>query len=87
MESSYEQLLTRVAAVSVVTHHLKVYPSYLLSPLGTIFIRGGQTIADVVVIGVTWKATYEARSEGSMSSLMTVMFRNGTFSVTRIASC
>ncbi|KAM5539139.1 hypothetical protein V8D89_007196 [Ganoderma adspersum] len=42
------------------------------------FIRGGQIIADVVVIGVTWKATYAARREGSVSSLMKVMFKNGT---------
>nr|VWO95765.1 Homeobox domain-containing protein [Ganoderma boninense] len=46
--------------------------------LGTLFIRGGQIIADAVVIGVTWKATYHARSEGSMSFLTRVMFRNGT---------
>ncbi|KAM5539499.1 hypothetical protein V8D89_006951 [Ganoderma adspersum] len=60
---------------------------YLLSPevlpfsfalLGTIFIRGGQTIADIVLIGVTWKATYEDRREGSMTSLMRIMFKNGT---------
>ncbi|KAM5539500.1 hypothetical protein V8D89_006952 [Ganoderma adspersum] len=42
------------------------------------FIRGGQIIADMVVIGVTWKAAYEARREGSMSSLMRVLFTNGT---------
>ncbi|PIL22801.1 hypothetical protein GSI_15496 [Ganoderma sinense ZZ0214-1] len=45
---------------------------------GTLFIRGGQIVADAVVIGVTWKATYHARSEGSMSFLTRVMFRNGT---------
>ena len=31
-----------------------------------------------MVIGVTWKATYHARKEGSMSRLLTVMFTNGT---------
>ncbi|PIL22794.1 hypothetical protein GSI_15489 [Ganoderma sinense ZZ0214-1] len=45
---------------------------------GTGFIRGGQILADMVVIGVTWKTTYEAHKEGSMSSLMRVMFTNGT---------
>ncbi|KAM5539505.1 hypothetical protein V8D89_006957 [Ganoderma adspersum] len=45
--------------------------------LSTIFIRGGQVIADVVVIGVTWKATHYARNEGSMCFLTKVMFRNG----------
>ncbi|KAM5539508.1 hypothetical protein V8D89_006960 [Ganoderma adspersum] len=45
---------------------------------GTIFIRSGQSIADIVVIGVTWKATYHARREGSMSRLLTIMFTNGS---------
>ncbi|KAM5539138.1 hypothetical protein V8D89_007195 [Ganoderma adspersum] len=45
---------------------------------GTGFVRGGLAIANVVVIGVTWKVAYEARKEGSMSSLMRVLFMNGT---------
>ncbi|TBU41593.1 hypothetical protein BD309DRAFT_867975 [Dichomitus squalens] len=46
-----------------------------------VVIRGGQIIADAIVIGVTWKATYQARSERSMSYLMTVMFKNGKCTV------
>lgn len=64
------------------TTTLLTYPPL---PSGTIFIRGGQTIADVVVVGVTWKATREARSEGSMSSLMGVMFKNGKSASIRTA--
>ena len=43
------------------------------------FIRGGQIVADVVVIGVTWMATYRAHREGYTSRLLTIMFRNGKF--------
>ncbi|KAI1794903.1 hypothetical protein LXA43DRAFT_1091493 [Ganoderma leucocontextum] len=57
---------------------LSLLGPYFHPPACTIFIRGGQIIADAVVIGVTWKATYHARSEGSMSFLTRVMFRNGT---------
>lgn len=46
---------------------------------GTVVIRGGQIIADVIVIGVTWKATYHAHSEKSMSSLARVLFTNGEY--------
>ncbi|PIL22795.1 hypothetical protein GSI_15490 [Ganoderma sinense ZZ0214-1] len=45
---------------------------------GSIFIRGGQIIGDAVVIAVTWKATWHARSEVTMSGLMRVMYMNGT---------
>ncbi len=58
----------------------------IYSHSGTIFIRGGLVIGDVVVIGVTWKAAYEARSEGSMSSLMRVMFKNGRFPLAQVRS-
>ncbi|TBU24074.1 hypothetical protein BD311DRAFT_672579, partial [Dichomitus squalens] len=54
-----------------------VRPSHAVSDR-TIVIRGGQIISDAIVIGVTWKATYHARTERSMSSLTRVMFRNGT---------
>ena len=74
-----ERSLTRIAAVCIAALRLKSYHSHLFRFSGTIFIRGGQIIADLVVIGVTWKVTYEARSEGSVSSLMGVMFRNGPF--------
>ncbi|KAM5539501.1 hypothetical protein V8D89_006953 [Ganoderma adspersum] len=49
-----------------------------LSEMGSMFIRGGQIIGDVVVIGVTWRATYRAHREGYSSRLLTIMFRNGT---------
>ncbi|KAI1794905.1 hypothetical protein LXA43DRAFT_1058894 [Ganoderma leucocontextum] len=49
-----------------------------LGLLGIVFIRGGQVIADAIVIGVTWKATHYARSEESMCFLTTVTFRHGT---------
>ncbi|KAM5540064.1 hypothetical protein V8D89_006204, partial [Ganoderma adspersum] len=35
-----------------------------LSLLGAVFIQGGLIIADVTVIGLTWKATLRARKEG-----------------------
>ena len=53
--------------------------SYVEDLIGTVFIRGGQVIADVVVIGVTWKATYHVRKEKSWNSLTRVLFTNGEY--------
>ncbi|PIL22788.1 hypothetical protein GSI_15483 [Ganoderma sinense ZZ0214-1] len=50
----------------------------LVGQYGTIVIRGGQIVADVVVIGITWRATYYALSEGSMCFLTRVMLKHGT---------
>ncbi|KAI1794922.1 hypothetical protein LXA43DRAFT_93741 [Ganoderma leucocontextum] len=47
--------------------------------VNTALIRGGQIIADAVVIGVTWKAIYHTHCEKSSTSFLArVMFRNGT---------
>ncbi|KAM5539494.1 hypothetical protein V8D89_006946 [Ganoderma adspersum] len=46
--------------------------------LSTIVIRGSQIIAGAIVIGITWRATYHACTEGSMCFLTRVMFRHGT---------
>nr|VWO99376.1 Aspartyl proteinase [Ganoderma boninense] len=48
----------------------------LIGQYGTIFIRGGQIFADVLVIGITWRATYHAFSEGSKCFLARVTFEH-----------
>ncbi|TBU35432.1 hypothetical protein BD311DRAFT_647831, partial [Dichomitus squalens] len=44
-----------------------------------VVITGGQIIGDAIAMGITWKATYHARRESSLSFLTKVMFRNGKF--------
>ncbi|TBU65274.1 hypothetical protein BD310DRAFT_953487 [Dichomitus squalens] len=50
-----------------------------------VVITGGQIIGDAIAMGITWKATYHARRDSSLSFLTRVMFRNGkSTSVQRI---